>query len=573
MSTRRHFLALGAAAGAASMLPAPLAAHAATPGAPPTSRPLAPEALTVDDLAHAETVIGLSFRPEQRELMLPNVSERLENYAAIRASEPANSVEPVLTLDLPAPPEPLAGMTVRIPSRVGFTPSETDLAFASIPELAALLRARRVSSVELTQLALSRLERFDPQLKATVSLLEDRALATARERDDDLARGLDLGPLHGIPYGAKDLLAARGAKTTWGAMPFREQVIDEDAAVVELLEASGAVLVAKLSLGALAWGDVWFDGRTNNPWNVEQGSSGSSAGPGSAVAAGLVPFAIGSETYGSIVSPSTRNGVSGHRPTFGRVPTRGAMALSWSLDKLGPMARSAQDCALVFDALRDVDTGVGDRGFPFDPASGARGMRVGYVPAHFEREDAGGDADRETLAVLRGLGVDLVEVALPSGDEVGAVMDLTVTAEAAAAFDGLTRSGGVDQMVRQERFAWPNSFRHGRLIPAVEYINAQRIRRRLIDETEAVLQSVDAMVAPSFAGSQLALTNLTGHPAVCVPNGFFPLEDAEEGMEDRRSPHSISFLGSLYADHAPLALAHAVQRETDWHRQRPPVGG
>ena len=578
MPTRRHVLALGAAGAAAAVLPPPLAAHARAPGAP-HAWPPAPEGrrrddltvddLTVDDLACAERVIGLAFRPEQREMMLPDVQGRLASYEAIRENEPPNAAEPVLTMDLPEPPGFAGGMRVRIPTRVSHTPAETDLAFASIPELAALLRARRVSSVELTRMALARLKRFDPQLKTTVSLLEERAMETARARDADLARGVDLGPLHGIPYGAKDLLSARGAPTTWGATPYQDQVIDEDAAAVELLEASGAVLVAKLTLGALAWGDVWFGGRTNNPWNTEQGSSGSSAGPGAAVAAGLVPFAIGSETYGSIVSPSTRNGVTGHRPTFGRVSTRGAMALAWSLDKLGPMARSAEDCALVFDAIRDVGTARGDAGFPYDGASGARSRRVGYVPAHFEGDGAA--ADRETLDVLRRLGAELVEVALPDGPEVGACMDLTVTVEAATAFDGLTRSGGVDALVRQERFAWPNTFRHGRLVPAVEYLNAQRIRRRLQAETEAALAGVDALVAPSFAGSQLALTNLTGHPAVCVPNGLAPLADAEPG-DPRRTPRSVTFVGALHADHAPLEIAAAVQAATDWHRQRPPVG-
>ncbi|HIG75706.1 MAG TPA: amidase [Bacteroidetes bacterium] len=572
MPSRRDFLSVGVAAGAASLLPPPLAAHAASPGAPPASAAPVPD-LTAEDVAHAERVIGLEFRPDQRELLLPDAQYRLGVYETIRQQEPANSVAPVLSLDLPAPPAPRGPMRTRIPARVTSTPSETDLAFASIPELAALLRARRVSSVELTQLALDRLQRFDPQLKATVSLLEERALRTARQRDEDLARGVDLGPLHGIPYGAKDLLAARGAPTTWGARPFRDQRFEEDAAVVELLDAAGAVLVAKLTLGALAWGDVWFGGRTNNPWNVEQGSSGSSAGPGAAVAAGLVPFAIGSETYGSIVSPSTRNGVTGHRPTFGRVPTRGAMALAWSLDKLGPMARSAEDAAIVFDAVRDVETDHGDLGFPFDPAEDLRGIRLGYVPVLFdEAEGAGGDADRESLRVLRDLGADLVPVALPDGPEVSAVMDLTVTVEAAAAFDGLTRSGRVDELVRQERFAWPNTFRHGRLIPAVEYLNAQRIRRRLADQTEAVLQEVHALVTPSVGGTQLALTNLTGHPAVAVPNGFFPLQDADPA-DPRRQPHSLTFVGRLYADHAALRAAHAYQRATAFHRMRPPVGG
>ena len=579
MPSRRRFLASTFAAGAAlpaAALPAPLREHALATGAPPAAPPL-PDVrpVTVGEIEAAEAVFGLEFRAEQRELMLDDVNDRLEQLAAIREAEPSNAVSPALVLDLTlsgeARPAPGPGADVPLPT-VGARPPDRDLAFASIPELAALLRGGAVTSVGLTELFLDRIERFDAQLQAVVTVTRERALQTARARDAELAAGIDLGPLHGIPYGAKDLLSARGYPTTWGAEPYRDQTIDEDAAVVQKLEAAGAVLVAKLTLGALAWGDVWFGGTTKNPWNVEQGSSGSSAGPGSAVAAGLVPFAIGSETLGSIVSPSTRNGVTGHRPTFGRVPTRGAMALSWSMDKLGPMTRSAVDAALVFDAIRGADPEAVRPGeepaFPFDPGSDLGDLRVGVLQDAFDEdgEGEGGAADQATLDVIAGLGVETRPVALPSEVPVSALL-IILEAEAAAAFDGLTRSGGVDRLVRQTRDAWPNVFRHGRLIPAVEYINANRLRTELMRDMAALFEDLDVLVTPSFGNTGLAITNLTGHPAVVLPNGFFPVE----GQPERRQPHSITFLGPLWKDHLPLRLAHAVQQATDFHTRRPPV--
>ena len=585
MPSRRRFLASTLAAGVGlpvAALPAPLGAHRAAPGVPPGAVPL-PDArvrpVTADQIAAAEGVFGLSFTPAQRELMLDDVNERLESLDAIRAAEPPNSVPPALVLDLGlggvARPAPGEGARVPTPAGVRRPASDRDLAFASIPELGALLRGGAVTAVELAELFLGRLERFDPTLQAVVTLTRERALATARARDADLAAGIDLGPLHGIPYGAKDLLAARGYPTTWGAEPYRDQLIDEDAAAVQKLEAAGAVLVAKLTLGALAWGDVWFGGTTKNPWNPDEGSSGSSAGPGSAVAAGLVPFAIGSETLGSIVSPSTRNGVTGLRPTFGRVPTRGAMALSWSMDKLGPMTRSALDAALVFDAIRgadpDADRPAGlrsaqDPAFPFRPDSDLADLRVGVLADAFDGDGRGGAADRATLDTLGRLGVQTEPVALPSGLPVSALL-IILEAEAAAAFDGLTRSGGVDRLVRQTRDAWPNVFRHGHLVPATDYINANRLRTVLMREMAALFDDVDVLVTPSFGNAGLAITNLTGHPAVVVPNGFFDVEDFPE----RRSPHSVTFLGPLWKDHLPLRLAHAYQGATDFHTRRPPV--
>ncbi|MEM0963852.1 MAG: amidase, partial [Bacteroidota bacterium] len=455
MLDRRRFLAsastltVGAAlAGAApaAALPDPLAAHHLTSGTPPRRADL-----TVDDIARAEVVQGLRFTPADRALMLDDVIDRLGSLEAIRDAEPPNDVPPALVLDLElsgrARPAPGAGPSLDPLPGLPRPASDHDLAFASIRELGAMLRSGSVTSVMLTGFFLDRLRQFDPTLQAVVTLTAERALATAAERDRELASGVDRGPLHGIPYGAKDLLAARGYPTTWGAEPYRDQVLDEDALVVRRLEEAGAVLVAKLTLGALAWGDVWFGGTTMNPWNPDQGASGSSAGPGAAVAAGLVPFAIGSETLGSIVSPSTRNGVTGLRPTTNRVPTDGAMALSWSMDKLGPMTRSALDAALVFDAIRGPASGAPDSAFPFAPADSLTGTRVGIVLP--EGEGDGPDADRATLDVVRQLGADVREVTWPSDLPVGPLR-LILEAEAAAAFDGFTRSRRADELVRQE---------------------------------------------------------------------------------------------------------------------------
>jgi Asp-tRNA(Asn)/Glu-tRNA(Gln) amidotransferase A subunit family amidase len=572
MPSRRRFLAASAALGASALVPAPLARSADLP----EPRPLPPPdpTLTTGDLACAERVQGLAFSDRDRERMLPDVEARLDRFAALRAQDVPNDLPPALTLDLS-----LAGETRPAPGPgASFTPdpstprprTDEDLAFASVAELAGMLRGGRVTSVELTRLALDRLRRLDPTLLAVVSLTEERALAQAARMNAELASGRDRGPLHGIPYGAKDLLSVAGYPTTWGTEPYREQAFEEDAAVIDRMDAAGAVLVAKLTLGELAWGDVWFGGMTRSPWNPEVGASGSSAGSASAVAAGAVPFAIGSETYGSIVSPSTRNGVTGFRPTFGRVSTRGAMALSWSMDKLGPITRSALDAALVFDALRGPDPrdreAPVDPAFPFDPASDLSALRVGVLEGGFDGEGEGADADRATLAALDRLGVRTRPVALPDDVPADALL-IILEAEAAAAFDGLTRAGGLDLMSRQERYSWPNVFRHARHIPAVEYLTANRLRTRLMRRMAEVMQDLDVLVLPSFGNAGLAITNLTGHPAVAIPNAFLPAN----GSEAYREPRTITFLGPLWGDHHPLRLAHAVQGETNHHRLRPPV--
>jgi len=532
--------------------------------------------LTPETIACAEEIAGLRFTDEQREQLVEDLNERLEDYAALRALAIPNEVPPALTFD----PRISGTRPVSHGESMSWQPTplarpadDESLAFLTVAELAYLLKTRAVTSTELTRLYLGRLRRYDSVLRAVVTYTDDLALEQAARADAELDGGRWRGPLHGVPYGAKDLFAVRGYPTTWGATPYRDQVIDADAAVVEKLEAAGAVLVAKLSLGALAWGDVWFDGTTRNPWNIEQGSSGSSAGPAAAVAAGLVAFAMGSETLGSIVSPSNRNGVTGYRPTFGLVSRHGAMTLSWSMDKVGPMARSALDCALVMDTIRGVDPrdpATVEASFGFDESHEVSRLRVGYLEGAFVGEAYSNQtADAVTLDTLRGLGVELRPIRLPDDLPVGA-MRMTLNIEAAAAFDDLTRSGRTDEMVRQGPNTWPHSFREARFTPAVEFLQANRARTLLIRRMADVMRDVDVFVSPSFGGGTLLITNLTGHPCVCVPNAFHPVEDAAP-ESPRRRPGSITFVGGLYRDAEMLSLAHAYQKATDFHSRRPSI--
>jgi Asp-tRNA(Asn)/Glu-tRNA(Gln) amidotransferase A subunit family amidase len=530
-------------------------------------------------LIGAEQVAGLEFTDDERELMLKGLEGLRENYKRLREVPLDNSVSPALHFDpvlpgmvLPSGPSKRRVSRPRLKQRPS---DDAELAFLPVTELGNLIRIGAISSEELTTLYLDRLKRFDPDLHCVITLTEERAMAKARRADRELARGIWKGPLHGVPWGAKDLLAVRGYPTTWGAAPFKDQVIDEDATVVKRLDDSGAVLVAKLTLGALAWGDRWYGEMTRNPWNTEQGSSGSSAGPGSATAAGLVGFSIGSETWGSIVSPSTRCGVSGLRPTFGRVGRHGAMALSWSMDKLGPMCRSVEDCALVFEAIQGADgidpTAV-DHPFVWDAELDFGSLRIGYLKSVFERElefedeDTEEDKERarewlaldfEALDVLKSLGVELIPMELP--DLPVDALSFILSAEAGAAFDELTRSGRDDELVRQIEYAWPNEFRQSRTIPAVEYIQANRVRTLVMREMERVLDGLDCWVSPSFGGSNLLLTNLTGHPSAVVPNGF----------QSDGTPTSITFNGRLFGEPQILALARAYQEAAGFHRHHP----
>jgi Asp-tRNA(Asn)/Glu-tRNA(Gln) amidotransferase A subunit family amidase len=533
-------------------------------------------------LARALEVIGLEFTNDERELMLDGVRETVADYQAVREFPVGNSVPPALFFQ----PVPAGRGGEGVAGSARFSEVEPfelpanleDLAFEPVTRLAALIRGRKITSTQLTKMYLDRLKRIGPKLEAVVTLTEDLALEQAARADREIADGHYRGPLHGIPWGAKDLLAAKGYPTTWGAMPYKDQVIDMDATVVKKLDAAGAVLVAKLTLGALAWGDVWYGGMTRNPWDLEEGSSGSSAGPAAATAAGLVGFAIGSETLGSIVSPSTRCGTTGLRPTFGMVSRHGAMALSWSMDKLGPICRTVEDCAIVFDAIRGpdgMDLTVVDRPFDFDAGMDVTKLRVGYTKSLFEENiDEEGEADDDdeerarrqewrdldlaALETLRKRGVELIPIELPADVPLQSI-SFILTAEAAAAFNDLTIGGGDDLLVRQVRYAWPNQFREARLIPAVEYIQANRIRTVVMQKMADLMETIDVYVSPTYGGGNLLLTNLTGHPSVVVPEGF-----RKDG-----TPVSITFTGKLYGEGATLAVARAFQEATDFHRKHP----
>jgi Asp-tRNA(Asn)/Glu-tRNA(Gln) amidotransferase A subunit family amidase len=524
--------------------------------------------ITREMLDEAERIAGVEFTDPERDLMLQGLNSNLEAFETLRTVELPNAVPPALYFN-PIPP----GMTLSRPAaptrrsdvRVENVPADLEqLAFWPVTHLAALVQTQRVRSVDLTRMYLGRLKKYGPKLECVIRLTEDLALEQARRADAEISRGEYRGPLHGIPWGAKDLLAEDAYRTTWGAMPYKDQVIAEDATVVKRLEQAGAVLVAKLTLGALAWGDVWYEGRTRNPWNYEQGSSGSSAGSAAATAAGLVGFSIGTETWGSIVSPCTRCGATGLRPTFGRVSRDGAMALSWSMDKIGPICRSVEDCALVFDAIHGPDgrdLSVVDQPFGWDAEFDVGRLRVGYLQSAFEqaREEQAEwkRFDDRTLETIRGMGFDLIPVELPQLP-VGS-MSFILNVEAAAAFDELTRSNRDELMVRQVRNAWPNVFRQSRFVPGVEYLHANRVRTLLLQAMAETMTAVDVYVTPSFVGDNLLLTNLTGHPCVVLPNGF--RSDA--------TPTSISFIGGLFAEAELLAFAKAYQDATEFHLRNP----
>jgi Asp-tRNA(Asn)/Glu-tRNA(Gln) amidotransferase A subunit family amidase len=436
-----------------------------------------------------------------------------------------------------------------------------DLAFYSVSELAALIKTRQITSEKLTRFYLERLRKYGPSLECVVTLTEELALQQARRADAEMRAGKYRGPLHGIPYAAKDLLAAKAIRTTWGAAPYTNQVFDKDATVIQRLEQAGAVLVAKTTMGELAMGETWFGGMTRNPWNRKEGSSGSSAGSCAGTAAGLFPFAIGTETLGSIVSPCDRCGVTGLRPTYGRVSRSGAMTLSWSMDKIGPICRTVEDCAIVFNAIYGpdgVDQTLYDLPFNYDPKLKWRKLRIGYLKADFEKETGERKQNSEAaLQCLRRLGANLVPIQLPDYP-VGNISFLLST-EGSTAFDDLTRSGRDDLLKQQERGSWPNTFRRRRFVPAVEYLQAQRIRYLLIQDTAKVFEKVDLFLAPSFAGKSLLLSNLTGHPCVVVPNGFSKVG----------TPTSICFIGKLFGEAELLVVAKQYQDATDFHRKHP----
>ena len=564
MNRRRFIAGLSAAGVGSTLMPGALAAVAQDA-----------DLVTVEMLEAAQRIAGLEFSADELAAIASRINrpgDASDDYGRIRSAGLGNDTPSALVFN-PVPP----GMrlpTERRPMRrqeveVSMPTSDEALAFLPVTHLAKLVETRQVTSMELTALYLERLRRYNPMLRCAVSLTEEIARRQARQADEEIAAGTYRGPLHGIPWGAKDLFAVRGTRTTWGASPYRDQTIDIDATVYSRLRDAGAVLVAKLSMGALASGDRWFGGLARNPWNPGQGASGSSAGPGSATAAGLVAFAIGTETRGSIISPSTRNGVTGLRPTFGRVSRYGAMALSWTMDKIGPMCRSAEDCAVVFDAIQGPDgrdNSVIDVPFNWDAASDLAGLRVGYLASEFDEQipDDPQNPDRAAsrrqrlsnsrtaLDTLRGLGVRLQPFELP--DLPTGALDFILGTEAAAAFDADTRAGVLDSMRQPpEESRWPDTFRASRFVPAVEYLQANRLRMKVIEELHAAFGDLDL-----FIGSELALTNLTGHPEVSLPNGFF-----------RGSPTSLRLTGKLFGEAEMLRVAHAFQSATDHHLSHP----
>ncbi|MCA1578113.1 MAG: amidase [Acidobacteria bacterium] len=583
---RRNFVkvlpALGIAGVAASRMPldvlgqTPVASP--TPSPSPSPSPTPAPRITEEMMRQAEKLIGIELTDAQEAMALSGVNRNLDSYEAIRKVDVPLDTEPAIAFHPARARKELYAAKGKFRfGKVELPQFKTidDLAFASVPQLAELLRTRRITSTELTKMYLARLKRYGAKLFCVVTLTEELALKQAAAADAELKRGKYRGPLHGVPWGAKDLFATKGIKTTWGAEPYRDQVIDYDATVVERLEQAGAVLVAKLSMGALAQGARWFAGVTRNPWQPEEaqtGSSGSSAGAASATAAGLVGFSIGTETLGSIVSPSSRCGVTGLRPTYGRVSRYGAMGLSWTMDKIGPICRGVEDCAAALHAIYGPDgkdITVGDAPFNWNPDTNISTLRIGYLKNEFEgsgnqpaneqqrrQQEQRRNVYKAALEVLEKAGAKLVPIEMPKLPT--ASLRFILTAEAAAAFDDVTRDGRVNQLSGQSPGDWPNTFRTSRFIPAVEYLRAQRIRTMLMHEMERLMSQWDVFVSPAPGSASLLVTNLTGHPAVVVPCGI---------VNDL--PVAIMFTGGVYDEVAPLRVALAFERATKWHTMHP----
>ncbi len=565
---RRRFIEYFSALGlGATLLPGALLAQAQD----------APQ-ITLGMVDEAARIAGITLSPEAEKKIAEDLSRRNglpANFKAVREMNLGNDTPSALVFNPLLPGQKLpAGRGVFKYSRPRVVRPKTDedLAFLPVIHLAALLRSRTISSVDLTRLYLERLKKYDPVLKCVVTLTEELALKQAAQADTEIKAGKYRGPLHGVPWGAKDLLAVKGYKTTFGASPYKDQTIDIDSTVFTRLTEAGAVLVAKLTLGALAMGDRWFGGQTKSPWdpkNPNAGSSGSSAGPASATAAGLVGFSVGSETRGSIMSPSSRCGVTGLRPTFGRVSRYGAMALSWTMDKIGPLCRTAEDCALVLKAIHGPDgrdNHLIDAPFDWDSGRDVKTLRVGYAkedfadipddPQNAERVKRAREAleiSRKALEAIKSLGVRLVPIEMPKADS--GPIDFVLSTEAAAAFDDLVRSDAFDQMTAEpERSAWVRSLRAHEFVPAVSYIQANRGRYRLMESFAGVFKDIDV-----FFGSRLGVTNLTGHPEISLRSGF----------NSQGQPSSLRLTGKLFGEEDILLLAHAYQSKTDFHLKRP----
>jgi Asp-tRNA(Asn)/Glu-tRNA(Gln) amidotransferase A subunit family amidase len=565
---RRRFFSTVLAAGAA----APVLAQQ-----PPSATPPRIDRLRLDA---AESIFGVDFNEAEEQMALNSVNRNLDSYEQLRKlnvpldTEPAITFRPYLPGKKPTgkatPGAKLKFARPVVPANL----KPEEIAFLPITALATLIESKRITSTELTKIYLDRLKKYGETLHCVVTLTEELALKQAADADAEIKAGKYRGPLHGIPWGAKDLLATKGIKTTWGATPYKDQVIDADATVVERLRDAGAVLVAKLSMGALAQGGVWFGGSTRNPWNTERSSSGSSAGPGAATAAGLVGFAIGTETLGSIISPSVTNGVTGLRPTYGRVSRYGAMALSWTMDKIGPMCRSVEDCVLVLNAIYGgdgKDDTCTDAPFEWNADRPLASLRIGYIQKEFEGAPNfpnPTDAQRQTLSarsamyaealdVFRKAGAKLEPMAMP--DFPAGAVGFVLSAEAAAAFDDLTRNKEqLASLTGQSPGDWPNTFRSSRFIPAVEYIRAMRARRLLMQEMDKLMSQYDVFLSPAPGSSSLQVTNLTGHPAIALKSGFID-----------NMPQAIMVTGRLYDEATICRVALAYEQATEWHKRNP----
>jgi Asp-tRNA(Asn)/Glu-tRNA(Gln) amidotransferase A subunit family amidase len=592
--SRREFLAkssLGLIGVAMSANTAGAKQMPETPGAPPafgTSPPVGP-AVTPETFAEAEKLIQVEITPKNLAQAAGNwqqsmaaVYERRVGPRKLHIEEsvaPATVWNPALPGIASGPVKDEFSMSLGSPPR--FPAKDEDVAFAPVSSLSAWIRSRQITSERLTNIYLDRLERFDPKLHCVINLTRDHALAQARAADKEIAAGRYRGPLHGIPWGAKDLLDTAGIPTTYGAEPYHNRIPTQDAVVTARLNQAGAVLVAKLSLGALALNDIWFGGQTMNPWLLEEGSSGSSAGPGAAVAAGLVGFAIGSETQGSIVSPSMRCGVTGLRPTYGRVPRTGAMTLSWTCDKLGPMARSVEDTMLVLHAITGPDPGdvasVPSK-LAFNSGADVTRLRVGYIPAWMKQAPAT-DVDRAALETVTKLGMKTVEVSLP--DWPYDSLNIILFAEAAAAFEELTLSGKLDELKMQVPDAWPNTFRQSRFLSAVDFVQADRFRRKVALEMERVFSEVDLLLVPSLRDEFLVITNFTGHPSLTLRAGFVQVSEARSDWAPnpsnplpkftppRRVPYGVTLVGRLFDEGTLAEAGIALERAFDVAAIRP----
>lgn len=522
----------------------------------------AQDTISTTTVKQAGLLYDVRFTEQEIEMMLQDLKDNLADYKKIHALQLNNSVAMSAAQRLQPDNAAQQKITWEYNRNIQLPSNQNELAFYSIHQLGSLLRKKLISSKELTTFFINRIKKFGDTLQCVVSITEDIAMQQAAKADDDFKKGIDRGPLQGIPYGLKDLFAVKGTKTTWGAAPYKEQVIEEDAYVYTRLKEAGAVLVAKFTLGALAMGDYWFGGRTKNPWNLERGSSGSSAGSASATVAGLVPFAIGTETHGSIVSPSHTCGATGLRPTFGSISRSGAMTLSWSLDKIGPICRSAEDAATVFSYIHGTDmkdASAVNAAFNYNPNMDVKKLKIAYAKNIFDKLDTAAQ-EWSVLKQLTAAGVELHPMQFPDTETYQFDMiGIVIGSEAAAAFDAFTRLNIDDQMTRQTRNDWPNYFRQARTIPAIEYINTLRHRSILMEKTNAAMQKYDVVIAPSFGGRQLAITNLTGHPALCMPTG----------LSKQGTPNSITFLANLFKEEALLAFGKFFQSITPFDEMHP----